>query len=270
MIENNLMLHKNKDLIEITTDQITKQQLKAFNYIAYKAKKELKRDNDKRNFYFSYSEFKTAINCSETNNKYVFDILKKLSNTEVSLIKDARNWATFSLISEAVRKEEKILIQLANTMCDCLLEKNYTTLNLEIIKNFNSKYTILFYETYEKYKDINFPILTISDFKKFCGIDNKKTFNNFSEVKRKILKPALQELAQKEKIYINYKLTKKGKAYETIQFYITAKKDDFKLESSPMTDDEIHIQFEKFKRENKNYQELMKSSKKHIQDKTKL
>ncbi len=223
-MKDNLTLYKNKDLIEITTNQITKQQLKAFNYIALKARNELKKDSKQMIFYFDYSEIEQAINCSKTNNKQLYEMLDKLVDTKVSLVKDARNWASFTLIASARRIEEKLQISLSAPMCDCLLEKNYTTLDLEIIRNFNSKYTILFYEMCEKYKGINFPILAISDFKKFCGVGNKKTYNNFFEIQNRILKPALQELAEKEKIYLDYRLTKKGKAYATIQFYITDKK----------------------------------------------
>jgi len=184
-------------------------------------------------------------------------MLKKLADTKVELIKDARNWAYFSLISHAKRIENKLEIGLSAPMCDCLIEKNYTTLDLKVIRNFNSKYTILFYEMYQKYKDINFPILAISDFKKFCGIENKRTYNDFYKVKKDILKTALVELAEKEKIYLGYKLTKQSKAYSTIQFYITEEKDYTEHNDSPtMTQEEIDDAFERFKNENENYKKL--------------
>jgi len=142
-------------------------------------------------------------------------------------------------------------------MCDCLLEKNYTTLDLEIIRNFNSKYTILFYEMYEKYKDISFPILAISDFKKFCGVEKKKTYDNFYNITRDILKPALQELADKEKIYLDYRLTKKGMRYDTIQFFVKSNAEILKLEKPKMTNEEIDKAMEKFIAESPEYRKLM-------------
>lgn len=256
-MDNELELfHKNKDLIEITTNQITKQQLKAFNYIAYEARKQLKKNNEQMMFYFDYSEIIKGCGIGNTNHKHLYDMLNKLSMIGVELYKDARNWAVFCLISEAKRMNERLRITLAPTMCDCLLEKNYTTLDLKVIRNFNSKYTIMFYEMYQKYKAINFPILDISDFKKLCGIEAKKTYQNFYNVTRDILKPALQELAEKEKIYLDYRLKKRGKAYATIQFYLTSaasKQDNNKM---MLTDEEYTKQLEEFKK-SEEYQKLM-------------
>ena len=143
MEEEKLLLHKNKDLIEITTNKITKQQLKAFNYVAYKARKELKKDHNQREFYFNYQDIEKAIDSNKTNNKFIYNTLERLRKTDVYLIKDSRNWANFSLISEVKRIEDKLQIQLPSTMCDCLLEKSYTTLDLKTIRSFKSKYTIL-------------------------------------------------------------------------------------------------------------------------------
>ena len=59
MNENDLVLQKNKDLIEVTTNKITKQQLKAFNFVMYEARKELKqfiKDN-----FISKSELKEVL-----------------------------------------------------------------------------------------------------------------------------------------------------------------------------------------------------------------
>lgn len=214
-------LHKPNQLINISTNQITTNQIKAYNYILHKAKSELQENEIKNVFYFSYSEIEKMLDGKhDKNNKYLFETLHKLSQTNIEVVKDSKNWAVFNLIASVKRKDEELRIQLPVDICEVLLDNSYTTLDLLSIREMKSKYTIMFYEFSQKYLKINFPIWSIKEFKELLGITNKKTYNNFANISRKILIPAVKELAEKEKIFLDYKLTKRGKRYDTIQFFI--------------------------------------------------
>jgi len=214
-----VVFSKNRDLMKVSTKNLNLVQLKAFNYIAYKIKKELMVDGKKQEFSFSHSEIIDKCDLKKKSNKYLYEVLQELVTTKVFLYQDTRNWAYFTLLSSIVKSRGRLNIGVSVPMSQCLLENNYAPINLETMKSFKSKYTVLLYELYKKFENINFPILTIQEFKEWFGIQDKKTYKNFAQIRNKILTPAILELREKEDMHLKYSLKKNGMAYETIQFY---------------------------------------------------
>lgn len=215
--------HKPNQLVQVSTNLVTITQYKAYNCILDKAKKDLRYNENLREFYFSFSELEEKSGLQGTNHKQMFEALEQLQHIFVKVIKDEKNWASFHLLSEVKRIDGKLRIALPPTICEELISGHYTTLDLLSLRGLKSKYSIKLYEMAEHYPvKTYFPTWTISEFKDLMGITGKKTYDDFYEVQRKILMPSVKELAEKEHIFLDYELEKDGSRYIKIRFFHTA------------------------------------------------
>ncbi len=101
-----------------------------------------------------------------------------------------------------------------------------------IINGLTSKYAIILYELAKDYIGVGGKELTIEEFKKIFGIENKKAYKVFANIKSRILEPAVSELNKNKNINfrIKYKLKKTGKKYSSIVFIIEEKQKEIKKE----------------------------------------
>lgn len=101
----------------------------------------------------------------------------------------------------------------------------FANIDLIIVKGLKSKYAVILYEIVCDYKDVEIPAMTISDFRKIFGIENK--YSKMRDVQRRILEPACQELNENPDVpfEIDYNLMKRGKGNRIthIKFYFKTK-----------------------------------------------
>jgi plasmid replication initiation protein len=229
MEKENMLFKKPRQLIRVTHPNITLTQRKAYNYIFFRAKEQLMKNNSQMLFTFSYAEIETAIGGNDTNNKRLYEDLMELRKVEFEIFKDIRNWAVFNLFSEVLRVGDKLQIQLPSTICNELLKGSYRTIDLMEIKALKNKYALIFYEIFQDQLNddsMKFPVWSINEFKELLGIEGKKTYSNFAELTRKILNPALKDLADEKGIYLGYDAKKTGKQYTSIQFKLIGRGKD--------------------------------------------
>lgn len=102
--------------------------------------------------------------------------------------------------------------------------KMYVMLNLLLIANFSSTYTITLYEFLKDYQNSpKVPRLTIDQFRDLMCVspEQYKTFNN---LKARIIEPAVIEINEKSDIECNYQLLKSGgNHYTEIQWEVRSK-----------------------------------------------
>lgn len=222
-MSKSLVFNKPRQLIKVVGEKLTPTQKKACNYIFLEAQKQLKENEQKREFYFTYSEINNIITENETKNLYLYESLKTLQSYHISIFRDEKNWGVFNLLSAVNRIDERLEIQLPiNIIRELLTEElNYTSLNLLAIRELDGKHAITLYELLldnVNSPNIEFKIYEIDEIKKLFGIEDKTIYSNFFEIQRKVLRPAIKEIGDKLKIFFDYNLWKNGKSYSEIQF----------------------------------------------------
>ncbi len=218
-----LVFNKPRQLIKVVGEKLTATQKKACNYIFLEAQKQLRENKEQHLFYFTYSEIENIVTDNKTNNLHLYESLKTLQSYHISIFQDEKNWGVFNLLSSVLRVDEKIEIQLPPVILRELLaeELNYTSLNLLAIRELDGKHAITLYELLldnVNSPNIEFKIYEIDEIKKLFGIEDKTIYKDFFEIQRKVLKPAIKEIAEKLKIFFDYNLWKNGKSYSKIQF----------------------------------------------------
>ena len=235
-------LKKPNQTMVISNGEITATQRKAYNIILYQAQKELREDNGKTSFLFSISDLKKRAGIKATDNWHLKKDLEKLSDIKIETIKENKDdWGFFRLISEVNKEGDFLEIELSKTIREALIKNDYyTTLDLLIIKTLEGKYAVILYEMAIRYEKVKIPRMTIEEFKKITGTSETKSYNDFSLLRAKVIKPAIREINEKTDIYIEYKATKQGKSYIYIDFIVRRKAETIKeieqiADSGPIT-----------------------------------
>jgi len=111
-------------------------------------------------------------------------------------------------------------------------EALYSRINLAIIKGLKSKYSIILYELCRDYQNVEVPEMSIVQFKELFGIENKRAYNSFVNLRVRVLDPAIKELSENPNIEftITYKLIKKANVYTHIKFDLKLKPKQIVLE----------------------------------------
>ena len=230
MQEKNLIVKKHSAFVQISVKNLTLIQRKMINSLMYLAQKE--NNCDKKIYHTTIHSLKEMCKIDSTENVDLKKQLKKLSQITIEfnyLNKDKREvWECMSLLaSSKVIKDTNII---AFEFSWALLEKIinpliYAPLNVRLISNLKSSYSIILYEFLRDYIDSPvIPQIKISDFKELMGIKEHeyKTFFNF---KTRVLDVAVKEINSKMDIHCDYKLIKSfGNKYSHIQFKAKKKK----------------------------------------------
>lgn len=218
-----LTFNKPRQLIKVVGEKLTATQKKACNYIFLEAQKQLKEDPKQHLFYFTYSEINNIITENETKNLFLYESLKILQNYHISIFQDEKNWGVFNLLSSVRRVDERLEIQLPPSIIEELLSEtlDYTAMNLISLRELDRRHSVTLYELLLdniNSPNIEFKIFSIEELKERFGADDKGSYDNFFEFKRRVLTPAIKEIGDKLKIFFDYDLWKNGKSYSKIQF----------------------------------------------------
>ena len=243
MKKNAVVLQKPSATIAIRVD-MTAIQRKYYDAMLFIAKQELKKDYNKKTFTVPFAEIQSILSKGERsrNYKYYFERLMELKtkNAEYNILqKDgSQRYGMISLLSDIdilLDKNRKILevtFELPEKIKMAIIDKNgiYANLNLVIIRGLKSKYAIVLYELIKDYEKVEIPEMTIGEFRKIFGIENR--YKAFYDVKKYVLDPAIKELNENENIdfVVSYELKKTGNSYTHIKFHVKPKPAKVKLE----------------------------------------
>lgn len=217
--KKDLVIKKPNYTITIKNGRVTALQRKAYNVLLCYAAKELKLDNTKTRFYIPISKIKKDAGITTTNNVYLKDHLRELMTITVECIEKNNDWAIFCLLSQAVKESNLLRYEFPSMIIDELIHNNYyTTLNLVTMKRLYGKYAIILYELAIRYKNVQIPKYSIDGIDGFKEITGTEEYNNFYDLERRVIVPAIQEINEKTDITMSYHLTKEGRKVTEIKF----------------------------------------------------
>ena len=226
MNKKNDLIHKPNQTIMISNGEITPTQRKAYNIILQQAWHDLRLNNNQTLFIFNIHELKEKAGIDSKNDNRLKDDIIKLRHIDIEIVKENGDWAIFSLISQAEKKGNTLEVELPQKIRQALIENTYyTTLDLLIIKTLKGKYAIILYEIAIRYQKVQIPELTLEELRILTGTDGRKSYNNFNDFEKRVLKPAIEEINEKTDIEISYKTKKRGKKVISIKFELTNKKE---------------------------------------------
>lgn len=190
---------------------------KIFNYLLY-----LRQTQNSKNktYYTSISEIKKFLQIKH-NNRGIFQSLQNLNEKEITtnlLLKEKDTQQQKIKMLTYLKHNDDYSIEFRfSDMIENLTTANnlYSNLNLKDTLHFKSKYSLILYELLNDYKRISkLPTITIEDFKTLMG----SSYDNFSLINEKILKPALNEINKKTVFTIDYETQRFGRKIRVIDF----------------------------------------------------
>jgi hypothetical protein len=256
-----IIIEKPSGIIAIT-GSLDVLQRKFFNVMLKSAKEQLNNNSQEvsknRWFYIKLIELKKYIDVGkeDRNNKYYKEKLKELKKIEVeyNLLNKDKNIkleGLSSLISDIQFVEDlptnEVVIRyyLSGIVYDSLqntIDKNgvYAELDLIIMKGLKSKYSLTLYELCRDYKNVEIPEMTIERFKKMFGLESKKAYNFFPNIRLKVLDPAIKEINDNPDVdfTVEYQLKKSANTYTYIKFLAKPKPKQKELEQKR---DNMHL-----------------------------
>lgn len=129
---------------------------------------------------------------------------------------------------EYVKGKGCLQIQLAEPIRPFLfnLKENFTSYELHSALKLSSKYAKRIYQLVSQWKDLDTtPTWSLDDFKQMLYLKDPKgkepeLFQNISQLKARVLDVAVRQINEHTDLRIDYILSKKGKAYESVRFTI--------------------------------------------------
>ena len=128
--------------------------------------------------------------------------------------------------------------RLAETMMELLKTSDYfTKLQLAEFNNLISKHSIVLYEWLKRYETSpQIPQLTIEDLRNMTHTADKKTYDNFSDLQKRILDVAVREISEKTPYTVTYEpiktRTMRRPKVTAVKFTMTKKKSAEQLAGS--------------------------------------
>lgn len=125
------------------------------------------------------------------------------------------------------KRSSLIFLSFHKTMAPYLFElKNkYSKYELVNVVRLKTKYGIRLYEMLNSMLWAGEMKVTLQDLRKRMDITNVKSYDKFSHFKDRVLDPAVNEISEYTNLDVSYNLTKTGKAYTGILFFIDQKSD---------------------------------------------
>ncbi|BBL77404.1 replication initiation protein [Methylomagnum ishizawai] len=97
-----------------------------------------------------------------------------------------------------------------------LLRERFTSYQLEQIANLRSTYSIRLFEFLVQYKKTGRLTVLLEDFKTWLELEQQ--YDRFSNLKARVIDPAVEELRKKSQLDIQWKTIKKGRSVEKLEF----------------------------------------------------
>lgn len=101
------------------------------------------------------------------------------------------------------------------------IETNFTKYKLENIAQFQSQYSIRFYEWFKQYEDFEQTVITIEEIRERLRLENK--YPDMGNFKKRVIDTALREINKFSDLQITYKTIKQGKSIKAYKFEIAQK-----------------------------------------------
>ena len=221
--KDNLSFPKHSASIAIS-GKLSTIQRKVFNLLIINARNT---KPDKNHIYsISLNRLKSYLGIpdNDKNNthlkKRIEEIMKIVVKFDLFHKDTSYNWVAAPLLAGAQIKNGVLRYSFSHFLEEKLLNPNiFTVLNMYIIKGLSSKYSIALYENIKDFSGSEFPEITLDLFRELMGVEKNK-YKSISDLKKRVIEPAVKEINQKTDIFISYELRKEGRKYKYIKFFI--------------------------------------------------
>lgn len=190
-----------------------------------------------RNFWsISVSELENQLGVKKLNSAYLKELATVMAKSTIEMnLPNERtgelNWELAPLFSYARYENGILTLELTRLCKEQLgrLKTGYTQYALKDVIRMKSQYSIRIYEliSSEKFKaPIGKVTYTVVELRKLLGILDPKKYKDFNSLERRAIKPAVEEVNEKntDTIYITYKKLYKGRSINRIEFTYIDKK----------------------------------------------
>ena len=190
-----------------------------------------------RNFWsISVSELENQLGVKKLNSAYLKELATVMAKSTIEMnLPNERtgelNWELAPLFSYARYENGILTLELTRLCKEQLgrLKTGYTQYALKDVIRMKSQYSIRIYEliSSEKFKaPIGKVTYTVVELRKLLGILDQKKYRDFNSLERRAIKPAVDEVNEKniDTIYITYKKLYKGRSINRIEFTYIDKK----------------------------------------------
>ena len=154
------------------------------------------------------------------------NVCKKLMGRIIEIDNGREGWDIFNIITRAVYKDKEGLITLTiNKQAEpylLQLKELFTTFKLENALTMDGKYAIRVYQQAKSNTYKGEYIMKIDDFKKKLKL-TQKSYKEYSNIKTKVIQPAIKEINEKTDINLTVEEIKVGRKVEALKF-ITSNK----------------------------------------------
>lgn len=228
-VDEKSIIRKHNKIIDSKHATLTEREKKLLALVISQIKRE---DESFKTYQIPAHEIKKALDLdSDRIYEQLKDIAIKLKKRTV-LIEDLneKSWEIFSYVDKAQYKNGSLFIKLHNDLAPYLLNlyKNYTPLQLGIILRLKGSYTLTIYEWLKKWSKIGTKEISVYDFREKLGIHDLKSYDNFAELKRRILEPAINEINTKSDLTFTYEAKSERKKVTFLHFVIKLKEESNK------------------------------------------
>jgi len=174
--------------------------------------------------------------------------LETLFNTECKIdifdknyknIRDEHKEVYFHLLSKMIITDNNKVEMVFPDFVESEIEKPqfFTLFDMGVISNFKSKFSLILYENTKSYivdknPNCQIPYMTIETFKELMGVENISSYGDYGNLKRKVIKPSVNEINKFTDIDISFEEVKEGRKVVGIQFKSYKKKPVLKEQGS--------------------------------------
>jgi plasmid replication initiation protein len=103
-----------------------------------------------------------------------------------------------------------------------MLHRRFTSYRLAEVASLRSTYAIRLFEMLAQFTDTGVFVISVADFKQRLGLEAK--YERFSNLKARVIGPAVKDLVAKTSLDVTWKAIKKGKTVERLEFRFSEKR----------------------------------------------
>ena len=231
MDKKELMIKKPSAMIQTNAKGLTLIQRKTINSLIHIAQSY----GDQRTYKYSLKKLKKMCGITTVGNDDLKEQLRSLTDIKIEynyLEKDQEYWEINVLLAGAIIEPNSGEVEFSFSpflQRRILNPSMYAPLDVIMISNLKSTYTLILYEFLKDYLNSpQVPFIGIQKFKKIMGIEANK-YKLFKNFRIRVLDKAVNEINTKTDIFCEYELIKEsGNKYSHIKFKVE-KNENFKI-----------------------------------------
>lgn len=213
---SDIELYKPNELISVISEmELTRTARHLFNYFLQHAQREIKFNKDfspLNYFKINISELNAEAEIVQKNYKLIKQSIRKLMQPVA--VTNNKNHITEVVpvtFVDVDLKSGDYVFRLEPLVIDLLKNNDYfTKLNLKEVNPFTSKHSLIIYEYLKQFENaVQIPVMTIDKLRQITDTQNKRAYDNFTNLKDFVLDVATKEINEKTKYHCTYETIKK-------------------------------------------------------------